>query len=1015
MKTEDNVSRIAYLTVYAKRFLEGLQPPVSDLDELTNLLTDDQRVGLLDDCASLRGEAAHLAHQVDALKTGERHLVDRSSLAMPAGEHVRLILTLQDEPVSHQIYTFGLYAQGLRDVLEVSPMTLVRVAPDSDSRTCESLERELVTTLFDLLKRVDAYNQDQGDDWSSKKTLQTYVFDSYERDLLTDLLIRRILDPEVAQEALQVFFHFQRPELIEAETHPQSESFFPVVVLTSVIRSLFALPIDTTYSFAEVVQELSPETNPFVYRRDDFFDMELSNELVSRPIFYVWNEGRTDFIDSIEKRVRARLWATNATVQGLRDAVKGTNTLFAWPERFRLPEDLGMRHPLLSRLAFINSYESMVGYLQTRQARTAPIEEAYASGNAIELRSTGDGSFEIHPRHRDAAIEPSNFFGWIFTAKTPAGERARLRYDDYIYRNKPYAPKNSPVALARIRSLETDQTGDARSVHLELRTRGVATGPKAGSGYIISRRFTDYTSDKAAKELKALDAELEPALLEMVTDPSTFSHSATQLPGGVRETAVRLAAKAGMTASQLAAFNRVCDNRLQLVWGPPGTGKTHFLALAILCLTESHRLHDLPYQVIVTAFTHPAIDNCLKKIADLSASTKLGGSDLRICKLQVAANHERVQTVESARSSAWAHESQRSIIGSTVWQMTHLELDVADLLVIDEASQLRLPESAIATRRVKRAGRLVMAGDDLQLAPIVQGTYPEPDDGEPILHRSIFECLRLREGSQSFTATLLENFRMNHVLCEYPRNQIYVDEYDSFDEFIGSRRITLHPLTPPSQMVEEIVDPGYPLVVGLLEGVRATAENIIEARITSSICCFLREALLAQNAEPYPDTPLGDSAFWSQGLFIVSPHHAQIRAVKRALQEERAWASSQFFVDTVDKMQGQECDAVIATYGVSDVEYAMNEKEFIYSLNRLNVSITRARAKTIVLLPRPLIQPPIHAFEDERTSDGISFMQGLVRFAEQAGTSSTHSVDDGPATLTLLRVPADRYNRRQRD
>jgi AAA domain-containing protein len=51
-------------------------------------------------------------------------------------------------------------------------------------------------------------------------------------------------------------------------------------------------------------------------------------------------------------------------------------------------------------------------------------------------------------------------------------------------------------------------------------------------------------------------------------------------------------------------------------------------------------------------------------------------------------------------------------------------------------------------------------------------------------------------------------------------------------------------------------------------------------------------------------------------------------------------------------MQGQECEAVIVSYGVSDVGYAMNEKEFIYSLNRLNVAITRARSKTIVFLPR---------------------------------------------------------------
>ena len=104
----------------------------------------------------------------------------------------------------------------------------------------------------------------------------------------------------------------------------------------------------------------------------------------------------------------------------------------------------------------------------------------------------------------------------------------------------------------------------------------------------------------------------------------------------------------------------------------------------------------------------------------------------------------------------------------------------------------------------------------------------------------------------------------------------------------------------------------------------------------------------AQTALASPSHLLGDH-------FIVSPHHAQIWAIRRALAERRSWHSRPF-VGTVDKMQGQECEAVIVSYSVSDVEYAMNEKEFIYSLNRLNVAITRARSKTIVFLPRPLLE-----------------------------------------------------------
>ncbi len=103
-------------------------------------------------------------------------------------------------------------------------------------------------------------------------------------------------------------------------------------------------------------------------------------------------------------------------------------------------------------------------------------------------------------------------------------------------------------------------------------------------------------------------------------------------------------------------------------------------------------------------------------------------------------------------------------------------------------------------------------------------------------------------------------------------------------------------------------------------------------------------------------------------------------------------------MDTVDKMQGQECDAVIVSYGVSDVEYALREREFIYSLNRLNVAITRARAKSIIFLPRPLLDPPIQAL-DHDVADGIAFMQGLANWCQERSEPLRIELPEGRVTL----------------
>jgi hypothetical protein len=81
-------------------------------------------------------------------------------------------------------------------------------------------------------------------------------------------------------------------------------------------------------------------------------------------------------------------------------------------------------------------------------------------------------------------------------------------------------------------------------------------------------------------------------------------------------------------------------------------------------------------------------------------------------------------------------------------------------------------------------------------------------------------------------------------------------------------------------------------------------------------------------------------------------------------------------------MQGQEADCVLISYGVADVETALRENEFIYSLNRMNVALTRGRAKTIVLLSRQLLDPPVTVLDDPATADGVAFIQGLADWAE---------------------------------
>ena len=123
-----------------------------------------------------------------------------------------------------------------------------------------------------------------------------------------------------------------------------------------------------------------------------------------------------------------------------------------------------------------------------------------------------------------------------------------------------------------------------------------------------------------------------------------------------------------------------------------------------------------------------------------------------------------------------------------------------------------------------------------------------------------------------------------------------------------------------------------------------------------------------------------------------------LRLILQELRNRAEW-DREPFVDTVDKMQGQERDAVIVSYGVSDVEHALREKEFIYQLNRLNVSITRARLKTIVFMSRTLAEQPVQALDIPHVADGIAYMQGLMHWIRDGGKTVEMKPDGNRVTV----------------
>src|SRR5262249_60656766 len=106
------------------------------------------------------------------------------------GENVRLVITAQSEPVSGQVYAYGILAQGLKDVMGENPKPLVEVARAPTPECSAELERRFVRALHGILRPVHEYNLRKGE-WREQKSLQAYTFDTDERERRTEVLLRR--------------------------------------------------------------------------------------------------------------------------------------------------------------------------------------------------------------------------------------------------------------------------------------------------------------------------------------------------------------------------------------------------------------------------------------------------------------------------------------------------------------------------------------------------------------------------------------------------------------------------------------------------------------------------------------------------------------------------------------------------------------------------------------------------------------------------------------------------------
>ncbi|MFM2308431.1 MAG: hypothetical protein RLY87_551, partial [Chloroflexota bacterium] len=399
------------------------------------------------------------------------------------------------------------------------------------------------------------------------------------------------------------------------------------------------------------------------------------------------------------------------------------------------------------------------------------------------------------------------------------------------------------------------------------------------------------------------------------------------------------------------------DTPLLLVQGPPGTGKTFTTAHAILARISAAYAQNLPLRVVVTAQTHAAVDALIGALSDVIGTllatlhpAHAAVSQLRLIRYrgnahtpalaQVIGMHDKAQTLRAIAQSPWC------IVAATPTPLSTLlapHQPWCDLLFLDESSQLALPLALAAATVVQPHGAIVVIGDPRQMPAIVSHDW----DAEPHrqftqypVHRSLYDYIESNppQGKAVPIVRLSESRRVPSAVAAFLQSVIYHRDGITYHSAVRDQIPSILTFDP---LLQAILDPAAPMVLITHDEDRSHTRNPFEVALVVHIL----NLLITKGYDGHT------------GYGVVVPHRMQRAAISDALRPSVPITPATLLplstslpgIDTVERFQGSQRHIMLVSATESHPATLARNEGFLYDMRRLNVALSRAQRKVIVI------------------------------------------------------------------